>query len=204
MLPIPGFIGPRVIDRGQIWAIMMPSGQINPYQQNMNQYNYTSLMHIFFLTVLGFQPNHERWRKASEEAAVRNYGNPCALQWCLCSLKEAPPPARYVLVSCVVHAHTCMKDGDILLDHIWPILWDEISPWTWSSPISFQLGKLAGRPPMSEPSVSTPSSQPWGMRSQSAFFLTWVLKSELRPFIIFEMQARRTLSHVPIPQTRSC
>lgn len=118
--------------------------------------------------------------------------------------RKRPPPARYVLVSCVVRAHTCMKDGGILLDHIWPILWDEISPWTWSSPISFQLGELAGRPPMSEPSVSTPSSQPWGMRSQSAFFLTWVLKSGLRPFIIFEMQTRRTLSHVPIPQPRSC
>lgn len=101
------------------------------------------------------------------------WGGSCEKLWQpLCSavvpvLAEgsAPPTARYVLVSCVVHAHTCMKDGDILLDHIWPILWDEISPWTWSSPISFQLGKLAGRPPWVNLLFLPPPLSPgeWGL-----------------------------------------
>lgn len=66
LLPISRFIGSKVIDHGQILAIIMPWGQINLYQLNMSQYNYAPLMHIFFLNHIEFSTKSWNMRATTE------------------------------------------------------------------------------------------------------------------------------------------
>lgn len=177
MLPIPGFISPRVIDRGQILAIMMPSGQINLYQLNMNQYNYASLMHIFFLTVLGFQPNHEIWEKVVEEAVVRNYAedSPVLCHGVHTSWSQALP-ARCTCNVCGVVTRVC---GGCRCPLLYSACFSDIESLIEPGAHHFSPRQANQEAPVREPSVSTPSSQPWEMRPQSAlgFVVVVVLNS---------------------------